>query len=95
MHEGFWSSDGANVGIAGRTLFCDDVLQQTCRMDRMGRMGPQMQWPLSLTPLPRKSTIPCRATGAVRDQPPETHSAGMALSRGDPESPVELTGSLP
>lgn len=37
VHEGFWSSDGANVGIAGRTLICDDVLQATCRMDRMGR----------------------------------------------------------
>lgn len=31
-----------------------------------------MQRSLLLTPLPRKSTIPCPATGAVRDQPPET-----------------------
>lgn len=37
MHEGFWSSDGVNVGIAGRTLLCDDVLLGTCRLDRMGR----------------------------------------------------------
>lgn len=41
-----------------------------------------MQWSLLLTPLPRKSTIPCPATGAVRDQPPETHHGGNgALSR--------------
>jgi hypothetical protein len=37
MHEGFWSSDGVGVVFARRTLFCDDVLQDTCRLDRMGR----------------------------------------------------------
>lgn len=41
-----------------------------------------MQWPLLLTPLPQKSTIPCPATGAVRDQAPATTLGGKgALSR--------------
>lgn len=88
----FGSSDGANVGNAGRILFCDDVLQDTCRMDRMGRnavavvadaLAAKVHDPLS-----------CHGSSAgpaSRDHPP----AGMALARGDPEPSVELTRALP
>lgn len=92
MHEGFWSSDGVNVGMAGRTLLCDDVLQDTCRLDRMGRNAVAVV----ADALAAQGHDPLSSTGAVagpasRDTPRrEWRSLKVA-----PNRVVELTRALP